>query len=333
MNKLHTTYLGLKINSPIIAASSGLTESLDHLKAFEDAGAGAVVLKSIFEEEIIREVENDIKKAAYDRFIYPETLEYYDNIETGGISSENYLKLITDAKAALKIPVIASINCVSSKEWTYFPRVIERAGADALELNLFVLPTDLNRSAEENESIYFDIIREVKSKLTIPIAVKISPYFSNLAQILKKIDDSGVKGIVLFNKFFNPDIDINEIKVTNGYVLSQSSDISLSLRWIAIMANRLNCDLAASTGITDGKSAIKQILAGAQTIQAASVFYRNGIEYLKTMNADIEKWMTEKHFKTIDDFRGKLSQEKSNDPAAYERVQFMKYFRAYPNLK
>ncbi len=333
MKKLNTSYLGLNISSPIIAASSGLTESLDYLKAFEDAGAGAVVLKSLFEEEILREVDGDIKKAAYERFIYPESLEYYDNIETGGISSERYLKLITDAKASLKIPVIASINCVSSQEWTYFPRIIERAGADALELNLFLLPTDLTRTAEENERIYFDIIREVKNKVNIPIAVKISPYFSNLAQILNKIDETGVKGIVLFNKYFNPDIDINEIKVTNGYVLSQSSDISLSLRWIAIMANRLNCDLAASTGITDGKSAIKQLLAGAQAVQAASVFYRNGIEYLKTMNADIEKWMSEKHFKSIDDFRGKLSQERSNDPAAYERVQFMRYFRAYPNHK
>jgi dihydroorotate dehydrogenase (fumarate) len=333
MKSLHTTYLGLEIKSPIIAASSGLTESLDHLKAFEDSGAGAVVLKSLFEEEIIHEVEGKIQKARSERFIYPESLEFYDDYETGHISSEKYLKLITDAKASLKIPVIASINCVTSMEWTYFPRIIERAGADALELNLFILPTDLNRSADENEKIYFDIISEVKSKITIPIAVKISPYFSNFAQVLKKISETGVKGIVLFNKFFNPDIDINEIKVTNGYVLSNSSDISLSLRWTAIMANRINCEIAASTGIIDGKSAIKQLLAGAKAVQAASVFYRNGIEYLTTMNNDIEKWMEEKKFSKIEDFRGLLSQEKSNDPAAYERVQFMKYFRAYPHTK
>jgi dihydroorotate dehydrogenase (fumarate) len=325
--------MGLEVKSPIIASSSGLTESLDHLKAFEDAGAGAVVLKSLFEEEIIHEVEDKIIKAGFDKFIYPETLGFYDDFETGHITSENYLKLISDAKASLKIPVIASINCVTSQEWTYFPKVIQRTGADALELNLFILPTDLNRSAEENEIVYFDIISEVKKQIDIPIAVKISPYFSNLAQILKKISETGIQSVVLFNKFFNPDIDINEIKVTNGYVLSNSADISLSLRWTAIMSNRINCDIAASTGITDGKSAIKQLLAGAQVVQAASVFYRNGIEYLKTMNKEIEDWMNHKKYKTIEDFRGLLSQDKSNDPAAYERVQFMKYFRGYPHLK
>lgn len=333
MADLRTKYLGLELKNPIIAASSGLTESLDHLKAFEDFGVSAVVLKSLFEEEILREVKDSSEKANFEQFIYPETVDFYEDFNTGQFTAEKYLKLVSDAKSSLSIPVIASINCVSADEWTYFPKVLQNAGADALELNIFILPTDMKRTSADNEKIYLDIIKQIKEKISIPVAVKISPYFSNLYQMLLQFEEAGVDGIVMFNKFFSPDIDVENIKVTNGYVLSSASDIALSLRWTAIMAERLKCDIAATTGITDGSSAVKLILAGAQVVQAASTFYRNGIEYVKTMLSEIEDWMNRKEFNKIDDFRAMMSQDKSNDPAAYERVQFMKYFRAFPHVR
>jgi dihydroorotate dehydrogenase (fumarate) len=229
----------------------------------------------------------------------------------------------------VSIPVIASINCVTAEQWTYFPKRIEQAGADALELNIFILPTDLSRTGEQNENLYFDIIREVKKQISIPVAVKISYYFSNLASMIKKISETGIDGMVLFNKFYNPDFDLDDFVVTSTNVLSSPTDISNSLRWMAIMSQRVDCDLAASTGIHDGDGVIKQILAGANTVQIVSTVYKNGPEQIKKILAQMNNWMDLKRFSSLNDFRGKMSQSKSKDPAAYERVQFMKYFRGY----
>jgi len=329
MASLHTKYLGLDLKSPIVAASSGLTESLDGLKKFEDAGAGAVVLKSLFEEEILLEMKKSTAKMSAQQFIYPETVGYYEDNDQDMLTVENYLKLLTDAKKSLNIPVIPSINCITAEEWLHFPKTLESAGADALELNIFILPSDLNRTAKENEQVYFDILKEVKSSVSIPVAVKLSSYFSHLAQMLQKLDKAGADALVLFNKFYSPDFDIDNFEITNGNVLSAASDMATSLRWVSIMSNRLNCDVAASTGIADGSAVVKQLLAGADVVQAASAFYKHGIPYLSDMNDALEEWMDAKDFKTIADFKGKMSQDQSKNPAAYERVQFMKHFRGY----
>lgn len=325
MANLSTTYLGLKLKNPIIAASSGLTNSLDDIKEFEKKGAAAVVLKSIFEEEIRRELEKDLNTMTMDTFTYPETMEYYDNFAEDD-SLTNYLKLIRDAKNTVKIPIIASVNCVSAEKWPYYAETLQDAGADALELNVFVLPTDFERSSEENEKIYFDIVKEVKKLVKIPVALKISYYSSNLGSFIQKLSNTGIDGLVLFNRFYSPDIDINKLDILSTNVTSTPNELPISLRWIGIMHNRVGCDLAASTGIHDGAAVIKQLLAGANAVQIASAFYKNGKGIIETMLSDLSRWMDEKKFDSIDEFRGKLSQDKSQNPAAYERVQFMKYF-------
>jgi dihydroorotate dehydrogenase (fumarate) len=265
-------------------------------------------------------------------FLYPETVDFYDFYETPEEATFQYLGQIKEAKNNLSIPVIASINCITASQWTYFPRQIETAGADALELNIFVLPTDFNRSAEENERIYFDIIREVKKQVTIPVIVKLSYYFSNLASFLKRVSASGIEGLVLFNRFYNPDFDIETLEFTSGAVLSNPSDLYLSLRWIAILAGRVECSLAASTGVHDGTAMIKQLLAGANAVEIASTIYKNGHEQIQVMLEELNNWMERKEFTHIDQFRGMLSQSKSENPAAFERVQFMKYFRGFQGM-
>jgi dihydroorotate dehydrogenase (fumarate) len=262
-------------------------------------------------------------------FLYPETVEFYEFDEGPRESTVEYLELIRDLKKNIEIPVIASINCVTARQWTYFPREIELAGADGIELNLFILPSDLNHSAEENEKIYFLIIDEVLKQVKIPVAVKISYYFSNLAAMIKRLSETKISGIVLFNRFYSPDFDIDTFEVTQGNVLSTPGDLPISLRWIAIMSERVSCDLAASTGIHDGSAVIKQLLAGARAVQVTSALYKYGAEHISGMLDELKNWMEKHRFSSIDQFRGRLSQSKSSNPAAYERIQFMKYFRGY----
>jgi dihydroorotate dehydrogenase (fumarate) len=330
MANISTTYLGLTLKNPIIVASSGLTDSVEKIVELEKHGAAAVVLKSLFEEEIIAEMDTKLKQMASTGFIYPETLDYYDNIQNEEEESAlQYIKLIKDAKASVKIPILASINCVTSKNWTYFPRQIQEAGADALELNLFILPTDLSRSNTDNEKIYFEIIQEVLKQVSIPVSIKISYYFSNLGSMVQRLSETGIKGIVMFNRFYSPDIDIDNIKVSSGFILSSPSDLALSLRWVAIMADRVKCDIAASTGIHAGEDVVKQLLAGAKAVQVASSLYKNGSKHITNLLEELNGWMEQKKFKSIEDFRGKLAQKNIKNPAAYERIQFMKNFRGY----
>jgi dihydroorotate dehydrogenase (fumarate) len=226
----------------------------------------------------------------------------------------------------VQIPIIASINCVTSSEWISYAKKIEEAGADALELNIFLLPSDVNHSSEENEKVYFDIINEVRKQVSFPIAVKTSFYFSGLAKMMLKLSWTGISGLVFFNRFFSPDIDIDNFTITTANVFSHPEEISTSLRWVAVLSDKLYCDVAASTGIHDGRAVIKQLLAGAKATQVVSVLYKNGFEHINVMLKEIEEWMKKNNFKNIEDFRGKMSYKKSGNTPAYLRVQFMKYF-------
>lgn len=328
MVDLTTKFLGLTLRNPLIVGSSGLTDSVEKVKAAQDAGVGAVVLKSLFEEEIIAEMEEAMHRMTSRPFVYPETFDYMDE-EPEEDSVRKYLRLISESKSAVHIPVIASINCVSSQKWTYFAKEIQDAGADALELNLFILPTDFERSATDNEKLYFDIVSEVLKVVKIPVLLKISYYSSNLGQMIQKLSGSGIKGLTLFNRFYSPDFNLETYQVVSTNVLSNPSDLSISLRWIAVMAERVSCDLAASTGVHDGEAFIKQILAGANAVQVVSALYRHGIEYAGQIIEETKKWMEHEGYASLNDFRGKMSQAKSSNPAAYERVQFMKSFRHY----
>ena len=325
MANLTTTYMGLKLKNPIIAASSGLTNSLEDIKEFAENGAGAIVLKSIFEEEIRKELEKDMNLMNMETSLYPETLDYYDNYAEDD-SLTNYLRLIRESKKAVDIPIIASINCMTAEKWPYYAETLQDAGADALELNVFVMPSDFDKSSEENEKVYFDIVDKVKKIVKIPVSLKISYYSSSLGTFIQKLSNSGIDGLVLFNRFYSPDIDINKLELLSTNVTSTPAELSIPLRWIGIMYNRVGCDLAASTGIHDGASVIKQVLAGAKAVEIASAFYKNGKGIIKNMLSELSIWMDENGYKSLDDFRGKMSQNKAQNPAAYERMQFMKYF-------
>ncbi len=323
MPNLSTTYLGLKLRNPIIVGSSGLTKSVDNIKKLESNGAGAVVLKSLFEEQIRYEI-NSLVSQSETPAIYPEAEDYIKNYTQEHKIAE-YLDLIKNTRNSVSIPVIASINCMSASEWTVFAKRIQDAGADALELNIFVMSSSPYKNSEQNEQVYFDVISEVKKHITIPIAVKISYHFSALAHTIQKMSWTGIQGMVLFNRFFSPDIDIDTYQVTASNIYSAPSDISIPLRWLALLSSRVEIDLAASTGAHDGHGVIKLLLAGAKAIQVCSTLYKNGVEYLPVMLKDIESWMAAHQYKTIDDFRGKMSLNKVDNPGAYERVQFMKH--------
>ncbi len=326
MMDLSTEYMGLKLKNPVIAASSGLTNSLDAILTLENSGAAAVVLKSIFEEEILLEANHQLMEARKDPMIYSglsETLDYIDlHIREDKLSG--YLELIAGAKKKVKIPVIASINCVSHQDWIYFTKRIEEAGTDAIELNLFLNPADFQN--KEFEKAYFKIIEKVLAVVKIPIAIKISKYFTRLGLSVKALSETGVSGIVMFNRFYSSDIDIDSLSRITGKLFTTSNDLPETLRWIAIMSKRVNCDLAASTGIHTGEDLIKTLLAGASVAQVASTLYKNGPDQIGRILRKLEKWMKEKGFETLDQFRGKVSDEVEGDPAAFERMQFMKHF-------
>ncbi len=327
MADLTTTFMGLKLKNPLIIGSCGLTDSVEEIKRLEENGAAAVVLKSIFEEEILMEAEHHIysaQKAGYD----PKAFDYYDyKIKDQALT--DYIQLIKDVKQAVNIPIIASINCVSGHEWPYYAQRFEEAGADALELNIFVLPTNMNRTAEQNEQVYFDVAEKVKKEVSIPVSLKISYYSAALAPFISRLSRTGIDGLVMFNRFWSPDFDIEKFTVVSSHVLSKPEELSLSLRWISVMADRVECDLAASTGIHDGSAVIKQLLAGAKAVQVVSALYREGKGLLNEMLIDLNNWMERHEFEHIDQFRGRMSQSKSDDPAMYERVQFMRYFRGH----
>jgi len=323
---LHTTYLGLELKNPIIAGSSGLTGNLESLRKLEQNGAAAVVLKSIFEEEILLEANHQIKEAEKNPMIYSglsETLDYID-LHIREDNLRKYLQLIRDAKKELSIPVIGSINCISQEDWTYFGKKMEEAGVDALELNIFLNPADF--SNKEFEKSYFNIIEKVLATVDIPVAIKVSKYFTRMGLSLKALSETGISAMVLFNRFYAPDIDLDKMALTPAKLFSTREEQHETLRWIAIMSERIDCNLAASTGIHKGEDVIKMLLAGANAVQVVSTLYKNGPERIQKMLKKIDAWMTEKGFKSLDQFRGKVAEGYGEDPSAFERMQFMKHF-------
>lgn len=325
MVNLSTRYMGLDLRNPVIAGSSGLTNSVENIKELEKNGVAAVVLKSLFEEQIRHEVSKALEQNELAVAPYPEAFDYIANYSRMH-HLDAYLNLIQSCKRSVSIPVIASINCVSADEWTSFAKQIEGAGADALELNVFVLPGNPDVSGEHNEQLYFNIIEKVKRQVNLPVALKISYYFSGLAKTALKLSWTGTKGIVLFNRFYSPDINIDSMKVIPGNVFSTPDEITIPLRWVALLSDRLHCDIAASTGIHDGRAMIKMLLAGAKAVQIASTLYRNGFGRIKEMLDFMERWMIRHKYNSTSQFIGNLSLKKSETPAAYERVQFMKHF-------
>ena len=320
---LSVKYMGLNLKSPLIVGSSGLTNSVEKVKELESFGAGAVVLKSLFEEQILFEADAAGKQNEYD---YPEALDYIKSYAKDE-SINTYLKLIEDCKKETHIPIIASVNCITDGEWLNFAKKMEKAGADALELNVSLLPTDVEKSSKENEKLYFDVIDQVKAVINIPIALKMSHYSSGLANLIRTLSwTKKVDAFVLFNRYYNPDIDIHSMKITSSGIFSSPTDIAASLRWVAVMSDKIQTNISASTGVHSGDDVVKQLLAGADTVQVVSAIYKHGPAYVKTMLDQLTEWMGKKNFKSIEDYRGELSYKNVTNPVAFERIQFMKYF-------
>ncbi|MEO8391912.1 MAG: dihydroorotate dehydrogenase-like protein [Chloroflexota bacterium] len=325
-----TTYLGLPLRSPLVASASPLSEKIDNIKRLEDAGAGAVVLYSLFEEQLRQErlalyhyitqnTDSHVEASSY----FPEPWEFRTD-------SQGYLEHIRRAKAAVDIPIIASLNGMTPGSWVKFAKQIEQAGADALELNLYSIVTDLDMPGAEVELRDLAIVSTVCSAVQIPVAVKLSPYFSNTANMAKHLKTAGARSLVLFNRFYQPDIDLDTLEVHPNVQLSTPHDIRLSLRWIAILFGRIDIDFAATSGVHHGEDAVKLILAGANVTMMASALLKHGIEYIHTVEQELLTWMDAYEYDSVSQMRGALSQIHCADPSAFERAQYMRALNDYP---
>lgn len=320
---LKTNYLGLELKNPLIVSSSKLTGDLNKIKECIKYGASAIVLKSLFEEQIRLEAESKMRNSRDNNIYYwfPEAKDHVVGLSVEA-NLERYLSFIKELKAETDVPIISSINCQSAEEWPKFAKAIQDAGADALELNIAIFPFNQQKSGEIEE-VYFDILREVKKHVTIPVSVKLGYHFTNLFSVATRLVEEGAGGLVLFNRYFRPDIDINTLKVMPDTHMSSPEELNVPLRWIALLTgNSLPCDLVASTGVHDHVGVIKQILAGAKAVQLCSTLYLNGIGVIEDILKDLEGWMVEHRFNSIDEFRGKSLVEQTID-ASFERIQFM----------
>ncbi|MDD3280046.1 MAG: dihydroorotate dehydrogenase-like protein [Bacteroidales bacterium] len=321
---LSCSYMGLKLKSPLIVGSCGLTYSLDKILKMEEYGAGAVVMKSVFEEQIIAETSQSLKDLDSD-YVHPEALGYIQNY-TEIASYEKYTHFIAEAKKKVQIPIIASINCISDGDWVNYAKRMQDAGADALELNISILPVDFHKSSADYEEKYIRIINHVKESINIPLAVKTSLYFSSLVKTLQTFSYAGADALVLFNRFYESDIDIDTMKIVSAGIDKEGIGFPTVLRWISIMKSHVDCSLSATSGIVNGKDIVKQLLAGADTVQVATVLYNKGLVHIKSMIEELENWMLKNQYTRISDFQGKMSYKNVKGPDAYLRIQFMKYF-------
>lgn len=319
--ELSTDYMGLNLQSPLMLSSSGITNDLKNIEKAAEAGIGAVVLKSLFEEQIIADKHELFNKESM-FFWYPEAIDYIDNM-TKDHGIENYINLLKDAKNATDIPILASINCISPRYWPEFAQRLQEAGADGLELNIGILPTNDKLSGTEISALYHDIINEVNKFVSIPVSVKVSYYFTNLYSELLKLSRTQIKGLICFNRYYRPDIDIDDMKLISENYLSSPEEMTQSLRWIALLHGKVECDIAASTGVHEYKAAVKQILAGASAVQLCSAIYKNGLDYIKLMNDEILAWMERKNFNKIGDFKG-LVARRNREGGSFERIQYIR---------
>ena len=326
---LTTNYLGLKLRTPLVVSASPLSEEIDNIKRMADAGASAVVLYSIFEEqlrqdrlELNRNLENGTNSFA-------EALTYFPEPKEFRLGPEEYLKHIAAAKKATKIPIIASLNGSSNGGWTSYAKQIQQAGADALELNIYYIPTDLRLTGTEVELTYIEILKEVKAAVKIPVAVKLSPFFSNFANMAKRLDDAGADGLVLFNRFYQPDIELETLEVKPNLLLSTPMAMRLPLRWVAILYGKLGANLAATSGIHRAVDVIKMLLAGADVTMLCSTIIRHGIPQIAMIERDLVAWLEEHEYESVAQIKGSLSQKNCAEPAAFERAQYMKALTGY----
>jgi dihydroorotate dehydrogenase (fumarate) len=324
MIDLSTNYLGLKLRTPLVASASPLSQELDGIRHLEDAGASAVVLYSLFEEQLRQEsfeLEHHLSKGT-DSFA--EAASFFPQPDEFRLGPEGYLKHIHRAKSAVSVPIIASLNGTSVGGWTQYARLIEQAGADALECNIYSIPTDPELTSGMVEQEYFDILKAVKSAVTIPVAVKISPFFSNMANMAKRLDEAGANGLVLFNRFYQPDINLDELEIQPNVLLSTPQALRLPLTWIGILFGRVRASLAATSGVHGPEDVIKLLMVGADVTMLCSTLLRNGIQHLRHIEAGVLEWMEKHEYESVQQMKGSMSQIRCPNPSAFERAQYMK---------
>jgi dihydroorotate dehydrogenase (fumarate) len=326
---LTTKYLGLKLRSPLVVSASPLSEDVDNIKRMEDAGAAAVVLYSLFEEQLRQDRLELNRNLQQGTDSFAEALTYFPEPDDFRLGPEEYLQHIAAAKKATRIPIIASLNGSSEGGWTEYAKKIQQAGADAIELNIYYIPTDMNLTCTEVEMTYLDILKAVKANVSIPVAVKLSPFFSSFANMAKRLDQAGANGLVLFNRFYQPDIELESLEVKPNILLSTPMAMRLPLRWIAILHNRVRASLAATSGIHRASDVLKMLMAGADVTMLCSTVIRHGIPQIALIERDVVAWLVEHEYDSVSQLRGSLSQEKCAEPAAFERAQYMKALTGY----
>jgi len=332
MTDLSTTYLGLNLKNPLVASASPLSKKVDRAKKLEDAGISAIVMYSLFEEQIIHE------SLELDHFLnrgsesFAEALSYLPDGGLYGISPEKYLNQVAGLKKALSIPVIGSLNGVSKGGWTSYARRIEEAGADALELNLYFISTEMDMTSNDIEDMQVELVAEVKSSVKIPLAVKISPFVTSIPNFAKRLVEAGADGLVLFNRFYQPDFDLDELDIIHSLDLSTSAELRLPLRWISILHGKVEADFALTSGVHTHMDVLKSMMAGAKAAMTASNLLHNGEQVIGLILSDLETWMKEREYESIQQMQGSMSQKSVKDPAAFERANYMKVLGSFREL-
>ena len=327
--KLETKYLGLELKNPVIPSAGPLSREIDNIKKMEDSEAAAVVLYSLFEEQIEHESLELHHYTSHHADSHVEATNYFPEMEDYVTGPEEYLEHIKKAKDAVDIPIIASLNGKSLGGWTEYAKKIEQAGADALELNIYKIAANINQSGSDVENMYVNIVKEVTNNITIPVAVKLSPYFSSMSWMANKIVEAGASGLVLFNRFYQPDIDLNELEVVPNVVLSSPEMIRLRLRWIAILHDNIKADLAATGGVYSEEDILKLIMAGAQVTQMLAALLEHGIDHIKTVLTKLISWGEEHEYESLDQMRGSICYKNVPDPSQFERVNYMSVLNSY----
>jgi dihydroorotate dehydrogenase (fumarate) len=333
MTDLSTTYLGLKLKSPLVPAASPLSKKLDGIKRMEDAGAAAVTMYSLFEEQITLESQ------ALDYYLtqgtesHAEALTYFPDLGQYNVGPEGYLDLIRKAKKAIHIPIIGSLNGVSTGGWIDYAKKIEQAGADALELNVYYIPTDPTMSSADVEKIYLELVRNVKACIKIPVAVKLGHFFTAFANMAVQLDQAGVDGLVLFNRFYQPDIDLGALEVTPNLSLSTSNELRVRLRWAAILYAHIKADMAVTGGVHTAADVIKCMMVGAKAATLGAVLLQNGVQHIRTIEADMLRWMEEREYESVTQMQGSMSQRHVAEPAAFERANYIKILQLYKPIQ
>lgn len=326
---LTTKYLGMTLRNPLVVSASPISKEIDNIKKAEDAGAAAVVLYSLFEEQLILEQKELFYHTTQHNEITPEATSFFPEPSEYKVGPEEYLEHIAKAKSAVNIPIIASLNGKTEGGWTEYAKKMQEAGADAIELNIYNIPTDTELNSVAIENTYVNILKSVKSAVSIPVALKLSPFFTNMAYMAKRFDEAGADALVLFNRFYQPDINLNELEVVPAIDLSTSQDIKIPMRWIAILKDRINADLAATSGVHTGEDVIKYLMVGANAVMMCSSLLKNGVYHIKTVLDQMQSWMEAKEYESVSQMQGSMSQSKIGNPANFERAQYMRALNTY----